>query len=50
VNMEATDSEMLLAFDDYIAGLSGAAGDVYVVLRGLVTTFRQCMFVCKHLS
>ena len=51
--MEATDSEMLIAFDEYITGLSGAEGGVYAVLRGLVTTFRRCMFVnivCKHLS
>ena len=49
--MEATDSEMLIAFDEYIAGLSGAEGNVYTVLRGLVATFRRCMFVnivCKH--
>ena len=49
--MEATDSEMLIAFDEYIAGLSGAEGNVYTVLRGLVATFSRCMFVnivCKH--
>jgi len=50
--MEATDSQMLIAFDAYIAGLAGAEGNVYTVLRGLVATFRRCMFVnivvCKH--
>jgi len=32
--MEATDSEMLIAFDEYIAGQSGAEGNVYAVTWG----------------